>query len=148
MFRQYQIESQFSPTEFLNRLRTLLSSRSFLGGRSGRFYGKVTDSRFDVRSPSSSRGNVIWVMGRIEPTHPTVKGTLRIVPEPLGSVGLMMIVALAIAIQFMGLSTLLRVALAAFAVLTSGLGIVMGRSEWRRISATLREQFDLTLTRR
>lgn len=80
--------------------------------------------------------------------HPTVRGTLRIVPEPLGSVSLVMIVGLAIAIQFMGLATWMRVALAVFAALTIALGIVMGQSEWRRISRILRERFDLTLTRR
>jgi hypothetical protein len=86
-------------------------------------------------------------MGRIEPMHPTVRGTIRIVPEPFGTVGLVMIIGVAIVIQFVGASTWLRVALPLFAALTSGLGILMGRSEWRRISARLRE-LDLKLTRR
>ncbi len=146
LFRQYAFESPLSPTEFLLRLRAMVTERiAMLASKRGHIYGKVGDGGFDLRPPSSTRGNVIWVIGRIDAEARNASGTLRIVPEPIGSASFVMIVAAAIGLQFLPAAVWLRVALPTFAVVTTVAGIWLGRREWRTIVDRLRSELGVTL---
>src|SRR5260370_7684109 len=97
LFRQYAFESPLSPTEFLLRLRAMVTERiAMLASKRGHIYGKVGDGGFDLRTPSTTRGNVIWGVGPIDPEARNASGTLREVPEPTPHPPLLIVVAAAI----------------------------------------------------
>ena len=145
-FRQYRFESPLSRSEFLQQLGALVDRRfAIFAPKWGTLYGMVGDDRFDLRTRSSTRGNVIWVIGRIDAEAKNASGTLRIVPEPIGSVGFVLIVAVAIGLQFLPTAGWLRVAFPAFAVVTTVVGIWLGRAEWRTILDRLRGELGVTI---
>jgi hypothetical protein len=146
VFRQYRFESPRSRSEFLQQLGALVNQRfAMFASKRGNLYGQVGDDRFDLKTPSSTRGNVIWVIGRIDAQAKNASGTLRIVPEPIGSAGLVLIVAVAIGLQFLPGAGWLRVAVPAFALVTTVVGIWLGRAEWRTIVDRLRKELGMTL---
>ena len=149
VFRQYRFESPLSPAEFLERLGALVTQRlAMFRSKRGNLYGKVGDCRFDVQTPSSTRGNVIWVIGRIDAEATNTSGTLRIFPEPIGSASFVMIVAMAVGLQFLPGAGWLRLALPAFGLVLTAAGIWQGRAEWRIIVDRLRNELGVTLVDR
>jgi hypothetical protein len=146
VFQRYRFESPLSRSEFLQQLGALINQRFvILAPKWGTLYGMVGDDRFDLKTRSSSRGNVIWVIGRIDAEATNASGTLRIVPEPIGSAGFVLIVAVAIGLQFLPEPGWLRVTFPAFALVTTVVGIWLGRAEWRTIVDRLRKELGVTL---
>jgi len=113
--------------------------------KKGNLYGKVADDRFDLKTPSSTRGNVIWLIGRVDAQAENASGTLRIVPEPIGSASLVLIVAAAFGLQFLPGAGWLRVAVPVFALVATIGGIWAGRAEWRTIVDRLRGELGITV---
>ena len=146
LFRQYRFESRLSRSEFLQQLGALVNQRfAMFASKRGNLYGKVGDGRFDLKTPSSTRGSLIWVIGRLDDEAKNASGTLRIVPEPIGSAGFVLIVAVAIGLQFLPEPGWLRVTFPAFALVTTVVGIWLGRAEWRTIVDRLRKELGVTL---
>jgi hypothetical protein len=109
----------------------------------GDLYGRVADGRFDLRAPSSTRGNMIWVIGRRDPDADHASGTLRIIPDPIGSASFAVIVVAAIAIQFVPAGWF-RAVLPAFAVAIAVIGVLVARVEWRAIVDRLQSDLGVT----
>jgi hypothetical protein len=146
LFRQYRFESPQSRSEFVQQLGALVNQRfAIFFPKWGTLYGRVGDDRFDLKTRSSTHGNVIWVIGRIDAEATNASGTLRIVPEPIGSAGFVLIVAVAIGLQFLPEPGWLHVAFPAFALVTTVVGIWLGRAEWRTIVDRLRKELGVTL---
>jgi hypothetical protein len=146
VFRQYRFESPLSRSEFLQQLGALVNQRfAIFAPKRGTLYGMVLDDRFDLKTRSSTHGNVIWVIGRIDSGAKYASGTLRIVPEPIGSASFVLIVAAAIGLQFLPGEGWLRVAFPAFALVTTVVGIWLGRAEWRTIVDRLRSELGVAL---
>jgi len=117
--------------EFRQRLEESLVKRiGLLGAFQGRVYGTVANDRFEVWTPGSTRGHIAGVMGRINVASEPASGTLRLVPEPFAVVPLVMIVALAIASQFLS-TPWVRLGLPLFAVLAIAVFIWQASVEWR-----------------
>lgn len=149
LFQQYRFDSPLTPSEFQERLRAIVIQRfAMFTSKRGKLYGKIGDGRFDLQTPSTTRGNVIWVIGRIDVEAKNASGTLRIVPEPIGSASFVMIVAVAIGLQFLPGAGWFRAALPLFAVVTTFSGIWLGRAEWRTIVARLRNELGVMLVDR
>src|SRR3977135_428077 len=101
VFRQHRFESPMPASEFVDRLGALAPQRlALFPSKRGQLYGKVGERRFELRTPSTSRGHFIWVIGQIDPTAKNTAGKLRAIPEPLGSFSLILIPAVAVGIQF------------------------------------------------
>src|SRR5579859_6753186 len=134
VFRQYGFESPMPATEFVVRLVALAPQRiAMFPSKRGQLYGKVGDSHFELRTSSTSRGNVIWVIGQIDVGAKSCSGRLRAVPEPLGSFSLVLITAVAIGIQFLSAPGWLRIGLPTFAGAAVLFSVLAGRAEWRTI---------------
>src|SRR5712664_4723166 len=118
VFTKYRFETALSPSELLERLGAMVTQRFvIIMFRRGSLYGRITNDRFELRTARTRRGsNVIWVVGRIDLAAMKASGTLRIIPDALGSVAFVMIVAVAVGLQFLPAAGWLRVAFPAFAV--------------------------------
>ena len=146
VFRQYRFESRLSRSEFLRQLGALVNQRfAMFASKRGYLYGKVGEDRFDLKTPSSTRGSLIWVIGRIDDEAKKASGTLRIVPEPIGSASFVLIVAVAIGLQFLPGAGWLRIAFPAFALVATVMVIWLGRAEWRTIVGRLRSELGVTV---
>jgi hypothetical protein len=111
----------------------------------GNLYGKVGEGHFDLKTPSSKRGSLIWVIGRIDDEANNTSGTLRIVPEPIGSASFVLILAAAVGLQFLPGAGWLRIAFPAFALVATVMVIWLGRAEWRTIVDRLRSELGVTV---
>jgi hypothetical protein len=146
VFRQYRFESPMARSEFVERLGALVTQRlAVFPSKHGALYGKVGDRGFDLRTPLTSRGSFIWVVGRLDPEAKSASGRLRIVPEPLGSFSLVLIAAVAVGVQFLAAPGWLRIALPTFVAAASVLSVLVGRAEWRAIVGRLRKDLGITL---
>lgn len=146
VFRRYRFESPLSRSEFLLRLRSVVSQRFAIGMiHKGDLYGKVGSDGFDLRTPSSSRGNVIWVIGRLDIAVQNASGTLRVVMDPIQSVGFVMVVLVVVAIQFFVSPSWLRLVVPVVVVLLAAAVFLMGRAEWRVIAKRFQGEFGVTL---
>ena len=146
LFRQYRFESPLSRSEFLQQLGALVNQRfAMFASKRGNLYGKVGEGRFDLKTPSSTRGSLIWVIGRLDDEAKNASGTLRIVPEPIGSTSFVLIVALAIGLQFLSGAGWLRIAVPAFVLVATVMVIWAGRAEWRTIVDRLRGELGITV---
>ena len=123
----------------MRRLDSLVVKRAgFFQLRAGRVYGKVGKDRFELRTPGSTRGHVVWVVGSVDAEGRTTRGKLRIVPDALSAVSIALMVLLSIASQFLTASWV-QLALPVIALLAIGNFAWQMRSEWRVIAERLRE---------
>jgi hypothetical protein len=145
VFRQYRFESPLPRSEFRQQLESMVVTGRFGIGmiHKGALYGTVSDDRFDLRTPSSGRGNVIWVIGRIDQAAENAAGILRTLVDPIQSVGYVAVAV--IGIQFFISPSWLRIVVPAFLVLVTVALYLMGRAEWRVIAKGLRGQLGVTL---
>jgi hypothetical protein len=147
VFRQYRFDSPLPPKEFLQTLGALVTQQFAIGLiHRGDLYGKVNEDGFDLRTPSSGRGNVIWVVGRLDLTALSTSGTLRILVDPTQSVAFVMAAVVVIGIQFFLSPVWLRIAVPAFFLVLTVALLLMGRAEWRIIGGRLRNELRVTLS--
>lgn len=147
MFRRYRFESLLDPLEFSQRLRSMVTQKfAVFTSKRGKIYGRVRDGGFDLRTSSTTRGSVIWVIGKVDLQAKSASGMLRIVPDPIGSFSFVIIVAVAVGLQFLPEAGWLRVALPAFALGVTVFGVMAGRAEWRHIVKRLENELGVTLS--
>jgi hypothetical protein len=116
----------------------------FFGLHGGQVYGKVGGERFELRTPGSTRGHAVWVVGSVDPEAQTTRGQLRIVPDAFSAVSIVLMVLLAIASQFLAASWL-QVALPLIALLGIGNFAWQMRAEWRVIAERLGRELKVTI---
>ena len=145
IFRQQPFRSPLARKDFLRRLDALVVKRGgFFGLHGGQVYGKVGSDRFELRTPGSTRGHVVWVVGSVDVEARTTKGKLRIVPDAFSAVSIALILVLAIASQFLTTSWL-QVVLPLIALLAIGSFAWQMRSEWRLIAERLGRELKVTI---
>lgn len=148
VLRRYRFESALAPAEFLERLGRIVTQQFAIGMiHRGDLYGKVGRDGFDLRTPSSGRGNVIRVIGRVDPAARIASGTLRVVVDPIQSVGFVIVALVVVAIQFFISPGWLRVVVPALVVVLAVAVFLMGRAEWRVIANRLCSEFGVELGR-
>jgi hypothetical protein len=131
VFRRHTFRSQLSMADFRERLdRSLVKRIGFFGAFQGRVYGTVSNDRFELWTPGSTRGHVAGVIGRIDLAVEPASGSLRLLPEPLTLVPLVMIVALAIASQFLA-TFWVRLGLPSVALLAIAVFVWQTGVEWQ-----------------
>jgi hypothetical protein len=137
--------SELSRSDFQERLaQSLAKGPGVWGALPGDIYGVVSDDRFELWTPGSTRGHVAGVVGRLDPGIDSVSGSVRLLPEPLALVSPVLIVLLAIASQFLAMSWV-RVGLPVVAFLAVALIAWQARVEWQLLVRHLRETVQVEL---
>ena len=114
MFRMQAFRSPLTTSEFRERLERSLTRLGFLGAFQGHVYGTVSEDRFELWTPGTTRGHVARVVGRIDKRPKPTSGSLRFVPDPMMGLGWFVLiggVVLAVARQFLAASTWVRIGL-------------------------------------
>jgi hypothetical protein len=114
MFRRQAFRSPLTTPEFRERLERSLTTLGLLGGFQGHIYGTVSEDRFELWTPGTTRGHIARVIGQIDKRAKPTSGSLRFVPGPgigLGWFVLIGRVLLAVASQFLATSTWVRIGL-------------------------------------
>jgi hypothetical protein len=145
IFGQHEFRSPLARGDFLRRLESLVVKRGgFFGLHAGHVYGKVASDRFELRTPGSTRGHVVWVVGSVDAESGTTRGKLRMVPDAFSAVSIALMVVLAIAGQFLTTSWL-QLALPLIALLAIGNFAWQMRAEWRVIADRLARELKVTI---
>jgi hypothetical protein len=146
VFRRHTFESPLSRAAFVQQLHALVAKRvGFFGARHGRLYGDIGDGRFALWTPGSTRAHVVRILGSIEDQAQATRGTLRVTPEPMAIVPLVLIVLLAIASQWLA-DSWVRLLLPAIALVAIANFIWQAGVEWRLVAGRLQRELQSTIS--